>query len=85
MFSLFDVAIMMNTLFRTLMLSVFCIITVSMTYASNDTLQILAIENVAGKSHWNFMSAVLRSLTDVGHNVTVFTPFPDGNTIQKSS
>ncbi|XP_015369558.1 PREDICTED: uncharacterized protein LOC107165717 [Diuraphis noxia] len=71
MFSLFKVAITMNTLF--------CILTVSMTYASIDALQILAIENVAGKSHWNFMSAVLRSLTDVGHNVSVFTPFPDGN------
>ncbi|CAI6346251.1 unnamed protein product [Macrosiphum euphorbiae] len=69
----------MRTLFRTMMLSLFCILTVSMTYTSTNALQILAIENVAGKSHWNFMSAVLRSLTDNGHNVTVFTPFPDGN------
>lgn len=69
----------MSTLLCTIMLSVFCILTVSMTYASIDALQILAIESIAGKSHWNFMSAVLRSLTDIGHNVTVFTPFPDGN------
>ncbi|XP_001947235.2 UDP-glucuronosyltransferase 2B17 [Acyrthosiphon pisum] len=70
----------MSTLFRTIILPVFCILTVSMTcYVSIDALQILAIESVAGKSHWNFMSAVLRSLTDAGHNVTVFTPFLDGN------
>lgn len=41
--------------------------------------RILAIETVPGKSHWYFMSAVLRALTDGGHDVTVFTPFPDGN------
>ncbi|XP_027847820.2 UDP-glucosyltransferase 2-like isoform X1 [Aphis gossypii] len=41
--------------------------------------RILAIETFAGKSHWNFMSAVLRALTDNGHNVTAFTPFLDGN------
>jgi len=41
--------------------------------------RILAIETFAGKSHWNFMSAVLQAMTDNGHNVTVFTPFPDGN------
>lgn len=41
--------------------------------------RILAIETIAGKSHWNFMSAVLRALTDHGHRVTVFTPFADGD------
>jgi len=41
--------------------------------------RILAIETFAGRSHWNFMSAVLRAMTDNGHNVTVFTPFLDGN------
>lgn len=43
-----------------------------------ENARILALETVAGKSHWNFMSAVLKSLTDAGHNITVFTPFPDG-------
>jgi len=41
--------------------------------------KILAIETFAGRSHWNFMSAVLRAMTNNGHNVTVFTPFLDGN------
>lgn len=44
-----------------------------------NTARILAIETFAGKSHWNFMSAVLRALADNGHNVTVFTPFINGN------
>jgi len=62
-------------------LSVFYIFTVLITYESVKALQILAIENIAGKSHWNFLNAVLRSLSDNGHNVTVFTPFPDGNQV----
>ncbi|XP_050538589.1 uncharacterized protein LOC126904008 [Daktulosphaira vitifoliae] len=41
--------------------------------------RILALEPVAGKSHWNFVRSVLRTLTDRGHNVTVFTPYPEGN------
>ncbi|VVC43589.1 UDP-glucuronosyl/UDP-glucosyltransferase [Cinara cedri] len=41
-------------------------------------LRVLAIEYIAGKSHWNFMSSVLRVLTDSGHHVTAFTPFLDG-------
>lgn len=41
--------------------------------------RILAVESIAGKSHWNFMRAVLRALTDRGHHVTVFTPFADGD------
>lgn len=44
-----------------------------------DNAKILALETTAGVSHWNFMSAVLKSLTEAGHNVTVFTPFPDGD------
>lgn len=72
----------MNTFSSKTLLSVFNILAVSITYyAPVDALKILAIENVSGKSHWNFMSAVLRSLTDVGHNVTVFTPFPDGDRV----
>lgn len=41
--------------------------------------RILAVETVGGKSHWNFMSGILRALVNSGHHVTVFTPFPDGN------
>ncbi|XP_050433225.1 UDP-glucosyltransferase 2-like isoform X6 [Adelges cooleyi] len=44
-----------------------------------ESFRILALESVAGKSHWNFVRAVLRALTDRGHEVTVFTPFPDGD------
>ncbi|XP_022181664.1 UDP-glucuronosyltransferase 2B2-like isoform X2 [Myzus persicae] len=41
--------------------------------------RILAVETVGGKSHWNFMSGILRALVNDGHSVTVFTPFADGN------
>ncbi|XP_050433229.1 UDP-glucosyltransferase 2-like isoform X9 [Adelges cooleyi] len=41
--------------------------------------RVLAVQTVAGKSHWNFMRAVLGALTDRGHQVTVFTPFTDGD------
>ncbi|XP_060869962.1 UDP-glucosyltransferase 2-like [Metopolophium dirhodum] len=37
---------------------------------------ILAVETVPGRSHWNFMSAVLRALTDRGHSVVAFTSYP---------
>ncbi|CAI6351304.1 unnamed protein product [Macrosiphum euphorbiae] len=46
---------------------------------AGEAARILAVETIAGKSHWYFMSSVLRSLTDAGHTVTVFTPFPDGD------
>ncbi|XP_025201748.1 UDP-glucuronosyltransferase 2B7-like [Melanaphis sacchari] len=49
------------------------------TIPVSEASRILAIETIAGKSHWNFMSSVLRSLVDAGHTVTVFTPFPDGD------
>lgn len=49
------------------------------TMPAAEASRILAIETVAGKSHWYFMSSVLRSLTDAGHTVTVFTPFPEGD------
>jgi glucuronosyltransferase len=48
------------------------------TIPVGDGARILAVETIAGKSHWYFMSSVLRSLTEAGHTVTVFTPFPDG-------
>lgn len=43
-----------------------------------ESARILAVETVAGRSHWNFMSSILRVLSENGHHVTVFTPFPDG-------
>lgn len=46
---------------------------------TSECARILAIETVAAKSTWNFVSAVLGALTDHGHVVTVFTPFPEGN------
>ncbi|KAL4112574.1 hypothetical protein QTP88_016329 [Uroleucon formosanum] len=49
------------------------------TVTVGEAARILAVETIAGKSHWYFMSSVLRSLTDAGHTVTVFTPFPDGD------
>ncbi|XP_001947708.2 UDP-glucuronosyltransferase 2B7 [Acyrthosiphon pisum] len=49
------------------------------TIPVGEASRILAVETIAGKSHWYFMSSVLRSLTDAGHTVTVFTPFPDGD------
>jgi len=48
---------------------------------TGEASRILAIETIAGKSHWYFMRSLLRSLTDAGHTVTVFTPFPDGDRV----
>jgi len=44
-----------------------------------ESARILAVETVEDKSHLHFMSAILRALVDNRHNVTVFTPFTDGN------
>ncbi|XP_022162077.1 UDP-glucuronosyltransferase 2B15-like isoform X1 [Myzus persicae] len=49
------------------------------TMPAGEAARILAVETVPGKSHWYFMRSVLRSLTDAGHTVTVFTMFPEGN------
>ncbi|VVC33683.1 UDP-glucuronosyl/UDP-glucosyltransferase [Cinara cedri] len=43
-----------------------------------ENARILAVETEYAQSHWNFMSFVLRELSNTGHHVTVFTPFPDG-------
>lgn len=43
-----------------------------------ENARILAVETEYAKSHWNFMSSVLRTLSNSGHHITVFTPFPDG-------
>lgn len=57
-----------------------CVFTVASTLAPvASAYRVLAVEYVPGKSHWNFMKAVLHALTDRGHAVTVFTPFPDGD------
>lgn len=50
----------------------------STSILSVHSARILAIESVPGKSHWNFMSGILRALTDNGHEVTAFTPYLDG-------
>ncbi|CAI6355963.1 unnamed protein product [Macrosiphum euphorbiae] len=44
-----------------------------------ETARILAIESIAGKSHWNYVSSIVRVLSKNGHQVTVFTPFPEGD------
>uniref|UniRef100_A0A2H8TGW4 UDP-glucuronosyltransferase 2B13 n=1 Tax=Melanaphis sacchari TaxID=742174 RepID=A0A2H8TGW4_9HEMI len=44
-----------------------------------DGARILAVETVGGRSHWNFMNSILQVLVDNGHNITVFTPFSEGN------
>ncbi|XP_022164544.1 UDP-glucuronosyltransferase 2B2-like [Myzus persicae] len=44
-----------------------------------ESARILAVETIAGRSHWNFVSSILRVLSNNGHHVTVFTPFPEGN------
>lgn len=41
--------------------------------------RILSVETVGGKSHWNFMSSIIRALVDNKLNVTVNTPFTDEN------
>nr|UMO80439.1 UDP-glucuronosyltransferase UGT344P2 [Myzus persicae] len=56
-------------------------ITVSWSGTPITAMNILAIEPITGKSHWNFMSALLRALTDSGHRVTAFTPILDGERI----
>jgi len=42
-----------------------------------ESARILAVLTIPGKSHWNFMSAVLRALTHDGHRVTAFASFAD--------
>lgn len=60
----------------------FGLVAVSWTRTSpTEAMNVLAVETVTGKSHWNFMSALLRALTDNGHRVTAFTPYPDGERI----
>lgn len=44
-----------------------------------EAANILAIETVPGRSHWNVVGSAIGALTDAGHSVTAFTPFPDGD------
>jgi len=44
-----------------------------------ESANILAVQTINSRSHWNPVRAVLRTLTDRGHNVTVFTPLEDGD------
>ncbi|XP_028044396.1 UDP-glucuronosyltransferase 2B15-like isoform X1 [Rhopalosiphum maidis] len=57
----------------------FCMCTTLLQWTPASAANILAVQTVPGKSHWNVMRAVLRALTDRGHTVTVFTPFIDGD------
>lgn len=63
-----------QTLFSTVALMIFCL-----RVWPVESAKILAIETAACRSHWKYMSGMLQALVDGGHNVTVFTPYPDGN------
>jgi len=63
----------------TVLLITFCTCVASLQWTPASTANILAVETNAGKSTWNVMRSVLRALTDSSHNVTVFTPFVDGD------
>jgi len=63
----------------TAVLIVFCAWLVLPQWTPAGAANILAVQTIPGKSHWNVMRAVLQALTDRGHTVTVFTPFLDGD------
>lgn len=71
--------IMLNGLYSTRVLTLVVVLAPGRWWSPVEGAKILAVQTVAAKSHWNFMSGVFRSLTDVGHTVTVFTTFPDGD------
>ncbi|XP_050419910.1 uncharacterized protein LOC126832913 [Adelges cooleyi] len=56
-----------------------CFVYIAISLRCSQSLRILAVAPIPAKSHWYFMTSVLRSLTDEGHIVTVFTPFLNGN------
>lgn len=65
---------------RRLVAIAFCVaLTATLQWTPAGAANILAMQPFAGKSQWNTMNAVLRALTDRGHNVTVFTPLPTGD------
>lgn len=57
-FSPFKVIVIMNTSFYTMKLFVYYILAGLITYKTVNALQILAIECIPARSHWNFMSAI---------------------------
>jgi len=68
----------MTTFIKILIITFYC--GVAMLYFKPvDGERILAISAIAAKSHWNFMEGILRALTDHGHQITVLTPFPNGD------
>lgn len=48
-----------------------------------EAANILAVSTVPGRSHWNFMSAVLRALMDRGHRVVAFTSYPSAMAVAR--
>ncbi|XP_050427348.1 UDP-glucosyltransferase 2-like isoform X5 [Adelges cooleyi] len=58
--------------------SVFVAIVSLFLHPTEAGLRVLAVHTIAAKSHWYFVDRFLQSLTDAGHNVTVFTWFPEG-------
>jgi len=68
----------MTTFIKILIITFYCgVATLYFKPVEGD--RILAIGAIAGKSHWNFMEGILRALTDHGHQITVLTPFPNGD------
>lgn len=68
-----------NTLYGQFNIWIIVILVTSVWILPVENARILAIETIGSHSRWNFMKAVLFSLTDAGHSVTVFTPFPEGD------
>lgn len=65
---------------RTFLISVVTLLTLTCSCIPPvENLRILAVLSVPGRSHWNYMRSVLHVLTENGHRVTAFTPFPDGD------
>ncbi|XP_025201745.1 UDP-glucuronosyltransferase 2B15-like [Melanaphis sacchari] len=70
---------MVNGLYSSAVTTLVLLIATCQWVSHVKSARILAVQTVGAKSHWNFMSGVLRSLTDAGHSVTVFTAFPVGD------
>ncbi|KAF0752496.1 UDP-glucuronosyltransferase 2B10-like isoform X3 [Aphis craccivora] len=70
---------MVSGLYMSAVLTLVLMIAACQWVSPVENARILAVQTVGAKSHWNFMRGVLRSLTDAGHSVTVFTPFLDGD------
>ncbi|CAH1722244.1 unnamed protein product [Aphis gossypii] len=77
--NLITTTMMVSGLYTSAVLTLVLLIAACRWVLPVENARILAVQTVGAKSHWNFMRGVLRSLVDAGHNVTVFTPFPDGD------